>query len=102
MQKVPRTLPSDDRIGLDQEARRLCLNAAARCSGTSQSGSVAISETMTADPRYAAVPQEPAHGPIGNFSISCLHPFGRLGPATESRWRPSGRSNKTEARVPLR
>src|SRR5229473_6697732 len=102
MQKVPRTFPLDDNMGLDQEARSPWLNAAARCSGTSQSGSVAMSETMTADPRYAAVPQEPAHGPIGNFSISCLHPLGRLGPATESKWRPSERSNKIEASVPPR
>src|SRR5881392_2882813 len=102
MQKVPRTFPSDDSIGFDQEARSPWLNAAERCSGTSQSGSVAISETMTGDPRYAAVPQEPAQGPIGSFSISCLHPLGRLGPATESRWSPSERSNKTEASVPGR
>src|SRR6266480_1458956 len=80
MQNVPSTFPSDDSIGFDQEARSPCLNAAARCSGTSQSGSVAMSETMTADPRYAAVPQEPAHGPMGNFSICSVHPLGRLGP----------------------
>src|SRR5206468_1073366 len=102
MQKVPRTFPLDDNMGLDQEARSPWLNAAARCSGTSQSGSVAISETITADPRYAAVPQEPAHGPIGSFSISCLHPLGRLGPAMDSRCTPPGRSNKTEASVPER
>src|SRR6266403_2519040 len=102
MQKVPRTFPSDDNIGFDQEARSPCLNAAARCSGTTQSGSLAISATITGDARYAAVPQEPAHGPIGSFSISCLHPLGRLGPAIESRWRPSERSNKIEASVPPR
>src|SRR4051812_46708328 len=102
MQNVPRTFLSEESIGFDQDARSPWLNAAARCSGTSHSGSVAISETTTADPRYAAVPQEPAQGPMGNFSISCLHPLGRLGPATESRWRPSGRSNKIEASVPLR
>src|SRR6478672_10737917 len=99
MQNVPRTFPSEDNIGFDQEARSPWLNAALRCSGTSQSGSVAMSETMTADPRYAAVPHEPAQGPIGSFSISCLHPLGRLGPATESRGRPSERSSKIEASV---
>src|ERR1700730_15487150 len=99
MQKVPRTSPLEERIGFDQEALSPWLNAAARCSGTSQSGSVAISETMTADPRQAAVPQEPAHGPIGSFSISCLHPLGRLGPATESRWRTSAARNQIEASV---
>src|SRR6202022_518719 len=96
MQKVPRTFPSEESTGFDQEARSPCLNAAARCSGTSQSGSVEMSETMTVDPRYAAVPQEPAHGPMGNFSISCLHPLGRLGPATESRRTPSEGSTKTK------
>src|SRR6266446_1410425 len=101
MQKVARTFPSDDKIGFDQDARSTRLNAALRCSGTSQSGSVAMSETMTADPRYAAVPHEPAQGPIGSFSISSLHPLGRLGPATESKWVPSERSNKTDASVPL-
>src|SRR6266481_2184943 len=102
MQKVPRTLPSEDNIGLDQDARSPRLNAASRCSGTSQSGSVAMSETMTADPRYAAVPHEPAQGPIGSFSISALHPLGRLGPATESKWVPSERSKKTGRSAPLR
>src|SRR6266487_2823691 len=102
MQKVPRTFPFEESTRFDQEARNPCFSAELRCSGTSQSGSVAISETMTGDPRYAAVPQEPAQGPIGNFSISCLHPLGRLGPATESRWSPSERSNKTEASVPGR
>ena len=84
-QKVPRTFPSEESTGFDQEARSPYLNAEARCSGTAQSGSVAMSETMTRDPRNAAVPQDPAHGPIGRFSICCVHPLGRLGPATESR-----------------
>ena len=61
-----------------------------------------MSETMTGDPRYAAVPQEPAHGPIGRFSICCAHSLGRLGPAMQSRWTPSAFSNKTEASVPSR
>ena len=58
--------------------------------------------TMTLVPRYAAVPHEPAHGPIGSFSICWIHSLGRLGPAIESRWTPSGFSNNTEASVPLR
>src|SRR6266550_8894401 len=97
MQKVPKTFPSEESTGLDQEARSPCLKAEARCSGTSQSGSVARSETMTADPRYAAVPHEPAQGPIGKFAICCAHSLGRLGPAMQSRWTPSAFSNKTEA-----
>src|SRR4029077_16382946 len=102
MQKVPSTFPSEERIGFDQEARRPCRKAEERCSGTSQSESVAMSKAMTGDPRYAAVPHDPAHGPIGSFSICCIHSLGRLGPAIEWRGTPSELTNKTEASVPLR
>src|SRR6185312_13436046 len=102
MQKVPRTFPFDESTGLDQEACSPCFKAEARCSGTFHNGSVEISETMTGDPRNAAVPQEPAQGPIGSFSICCVHSLGRLGPATTSRWVPSALSNRTDASVPLR
>src|SRR5215471_127445 len=84
-QNVPSTLPWEESTGLDHEARSPWLNAAARCSGTSQSGSVAISEAITGDPRYAAVPQEPAQGPIGSYSICRVHSLGRFGPAITSR-----------------
>src|SRR6478609_9545247 len=102
MQKVPSTFPFEDSTGFDHEARKPCFNAEARCSGTFHSGSVAMSATMTLDPRYAAVPHEPAQGPIGSFSICWIHSLGRLGPAIESRWTLSGFSNNTEASVPLR
>src|SRR6266516_5961979 len=100
MQKVPRTFAFEESTGFDQEARSPCFSAEARCSRTYHSWSVAMSETMTGDPRYAAVPHEPAHGPIGSCSICCVHALGRLGPATTCRGTPSGFSNKTEASVP--
>jgi hypothetical protein len=100
MQNVPRTLPWEERTGFDQDARRPCFRAEARCSGTSHSGSVAMSETITGKPRYAAVPQEPAHGPIGISSICRVHSLGSFGPAMTFRWTPSGFINKTEASVP--
>src|SRR5207248_10324330 len=102
IQKVPKTVQAEESTGLDEEARSPCFSAELRCAGTSQSGSLAMSETMTGDLRYAAVPQEPAHGPIGRFSICCAHSLGRLGPAMQSRWTPSAFSNKTEASVPSR
>src|SRR5215471_2756539 len=100
MQKVPKTFPFHDNTGLDHEARRPCFNAAARCCGTSHNGSLAISDTMTGEPRYAAVPQEPAHGPIGISSICRVHSLGKLGPAITFRWTPSEFINNTEASVP--
>src|SRR5436305_549355 len=102
MQKVPTPFPAVESTGFDQEARSTCFRAELRCAGTSKSGSLAMSETMTGDLRYAAVPQEPAQGPIGRFSICCAHSLGRLGPAMQSRWTPSAFSNKTEASVPVR
>ena len=99
MQNVPTTCPFQESTGFDQEARSPCFNAEARCSGTSHSGSVAMSETITAEPRYAAVPHEPAHGPIGISSICRVHSFGRFGPAATSKCTPSAFSNKTEASV---
>src|SRR5712664_3671151 len=101
MQKVPRTFPFEESTGLDHEARSPCLSAEARCSGTSHSGSVAMSETMTGDLVNAAVPHEPAHGPIGILSICCFHSLGMLGPAARHRYTPSGFSNNTEASVPF-
>src|SRR5438045_9211698 len=100
MQKVPKTFPFEESTGFDQEACKPCFSAEARCSGTSHSGSVAMSATMTLDPRYAAVPHEPAHGPIGSFSIRWIHSLGRLGPAIRYKWPPTGSSNTTEPSVP--
>src|SRR5262249_5892297 len=100
MQNVPKTSPFQERTGFDHEARKPCLRAAARCSGTSHSGLLAISDTMTGEPRYAAVPQEPADGPIGISSICRVHSLGSFGPAMTFRWTPSGFINRTEASVP--
>src|SRR5579885_1255862 len=102
MQKVPSTFPLEERMGLDQEARSPCLSARERCAGTSHNGSLAISEAMTGVARYAAVPHEPAHGPMGSCSICCVHFPGRLGPATQLRCAPSAFNNNTEASVPGR
>ena len=44
MQKVPRTFLCEESTGLHQAARSPCFNAAARCSGTFQNGSVAMSD----------------------------------------------------------
>ena len=49
------------------------------------SGSSAMSDTTTVSPRQAAVPQDPAQGPIGMPSMPALYASGRLGAAAVCR-----------------
>ena len=66
-------------MGIDQQARKSWSNATARKSV--HSGSVAISSTITVSLRKAAVPHEPADGPIATPSIARLYGSGRFGAA---------------------
>jgi len=76
---------------MEKQDRSPCGSATARYSA--HSGSVAMSVTSTGSRRNAAVPQEPAVGPIGTPSTAALYAAGRLGPAPErSTSRPGSRT----------
>jgi len=51
-----------------------------------------MSSTITRSRRHAAVPQEPAQGPISAPSIAALKLSGRLGAPPWRIWMPSGSS----------
>src|SRR5277367_2057817 len=60
------------------------------------SGSVAMSETTTGCFRYAAVPQDPAEGPICTPSTAPRYALGRLGEAPCRSVVPSASRRRTE------
>ena len=62
----PTTRPWLLRMGVDQQATKP--SGRMRCLCSAHSGSVAMSSTRTVSLRHAAVPQEPADGPIGTPS----------------------------------
>src|SRR3954463_7838585 len=98
MANVPITLPSDEKIGVDQQARSECANASSRKSV--HSGSAAISDTITCSARNAAVPHEPTKGPMKVPSIASVYVFARFGAAPCRNCLPLGSINKIEARTP--
>ena len=85
-------------IGVDQQARRLYGATSLRYG--SQSGSVAMSRTMTRSFLNAAVPHEPAIGPMHRPSISLQYSIGRFGAAPWRSVMPSSSSSRTEPRMP--
>ena len=58
-----------------------------------------MSSTTTSSPRNAAVPQEPAEGPIGSPSMAWVKAGGRLGDAPWRRCRPSGSSSRIDVNM---
>ena len=79
MAKVPSTSPSFDKIGVDQQAAKLCFFA--RSANGAHNGSVAILLTIIGFFRKAAVPHEPTPSPISTPSIASQYSLGRLGDA---------------------
>ncbi len=63
------------------------------------SGSVAMSLTYTGRPRYAAVPHEPASGPISDPSIASRYGCGRCGAAPCVSRFPSALSSSTDVSI---
>src|SRR5262249_52942100 len=95
--KVPITSREVEKIGVDQHARNPCGSATALY--WAQSESLAMSETITASLRCAAVPQEPAQGPIRPSSIACVYSLGRLGAAPCRKLLPSGLTKRIETKT---
>src|SRR3989442_13504837 len=94
MAKVPNTVPSEDRIGVDQQARRPCAKGRSRYAA--HSGSAAMSETITGAARYAAVMHDPPVGPMATPSMASRYLCGRRGAAPGPRWGPLASSHKKE------
>src|SRR2546428_4888482 len=97
MAKVPNTWPSEDRIGVDQQARRPC--AKGRCRYAAHSGSVAMSETTTGAARYAAEMHDPPLGPMATPSMASMYLCGRRGAAPGRQRLPLTPSHKQEDRM---
>lgn len=85
---MPSTRALLERIGVLQQARRPQGKRVSRYA--SNNGSVAMSSTITARPRQAAVPQAPVPGPI--FAVDRIGVFGRQ----------AGRSQRMQATLIVR
>src|SRR5260370_7480268 len=96
MQKVPRTSPTFEIIGLEHAERRPLRRATSR--NSDHKGSVAITETISLFLRNAAVPQEPTQGPIFTGLTNSAHSLGIRGPAPNRSRSPSGSISKIEER----
>src|SRR5438270_1378488 len=98
---MPKTLLSEDKIGMDQHARSPWDNARVGHSEASQRVSEAISVTITCCLREAAIAQGPALAFTGVPWMAALYVAGRLGPAPSSRRWPVSSSNRIAHRDPL-
>src|SRR2546430_11607489 len=94
MAKVPNTVPSADRIGVDQQARRPCAKGRSRYAA--HSGSAAMSETITGAARYAAVMHDPPVGPMATPSMASRYLCGRRGAGPCRQWGPVAILHKEE------
>src|SRR5438105_14408273 len=98
MANVPITLPSEEKIGVDQHARSECVKAKSRKSA--HNGSAAMADTITCSARYAAVPHEPTEGPMKAPAIASVQAFGRFGAPPCRNCLPVGSINRIEAMTP--
>src|SRR2546428_6551641 len=99
MAKVPNTVPSADRIGVDQQARRPCAKGRSRYAA--HSGSAAMSETITGAARYAAVMHDPPVGPMATPSMASMYLCGRRGAAPWRQGGPGASNHKKGGRQAL-